>query len=72
MMPETARTLLLGFLLLLEFLEFLASPIGLLASFCLGFYSYIELAFHFSLAATIFAFGLCAIVNFWLLMEWQE
>jgi hypothetical protein len=71
MMPETAKTLLLGFLLLLEFLEFLASPIGLLASFCLCFYSYIELAFHFSLAEAIVAFGLWAIV-IWLLMEWQE
>ncbi|UBF26486.1 hypothetical protein K9N68_00255 [Kovacikia minuta CCNUW1] len=68
-MPETTKGLLLGILFVLEFLEFLTSSEGLIASLWIGIYSFIELTFHTSLTVAIAVSSLFASISFWLLGE---
>jgi len=69
-MPETAKRLLLGILCVLEFLEFMASPQGLVASLAIGLYGLMEFVFHCGLAMTIAVSGAFTLITSWFLEEW--
>ena len=61
-MAATTRGILLGLLAVLEFLEFITSPIGLIAAISCGFYGAIAFSGWETVVPAVFWIGLGAIV----------